>query len=382
MTPSRSRIEVRPVRGNRERDAFIRLPFALYRDDPNWVPPLLIERRRHLSRRHNPYFEHAETEMWLAWRDGRPVGRISAQDCRLFRARHDASTGHFGMLEGENDPAIFDALFEAAADWLRSRGLGRVIGPFSLSINEESGLLVAGFDSPPSVMMGHARPYYAEQLERMGFTPVKDLLAYDYDARPELPRAMRSMVERVGRSGNIVIRPLDKARLDEELRLVMDIFNDAWSDNWGFVPMTQAEVTAMGRDLRFLVEGDYIQLAYFRDEPAAMAVSLPNLNAAIADLGGRLLPFGWTKLLWRVKMRPPVSARIPLMGVRRKHHGTIVGSALAIAVIDAIRAYHTRRGTCRAELSWILEDNAGMRRIIEQIGGRAYKTYRIYGRDI
>src|SRR5690606_30862675 len=134
-----------------------------------------------------------------------PVGRISAQDCRLFRGRHDASTGHFGMLEGENDPALFDALFEAAADWLRSRGLGRVIGPFSLSINEESGLLVAGFASPLSVMMGHARPYYAEQLERMGFTPVKDLLAYDYDARPELPRAMRSMVERVGRSGNIVI---------------------------------------------------------------------------------------------------------------------------------------------------------------------------------
>jgi GNAT superfamily N-acetyltransferase len=375
-------VMVRAVEDRRDLKRFLDLPFAIYRDDPNWVAPLYVERLQHLDRRKNPYFQHAEAQFFLAERDGVPVGRISAQLDRLHLERHHDDAGQFGFIESINDAAVFEALIDAAARWLKQRGMRRMRGPFSLSINDETGLLIDGFDRPPCVMMGHARPYYARHLEALGFGKAKDVIAYDYDATKPLPRLMAGMVEKARRSGELEVRRLSKRHLDRDLRLIMGIFNDAWSHNWGFVPLTQAEVRALGQNLKWLVAEDYVAIASWQGEPAAMAVSLPDVNRAVRDLQGRLLPFGWAKLAWRLLARAPEAVRIPLMGVRKAHQASTVGSALALSVIDQVRKAHVRRGTTRAELSWILEDNEPMRRMIEALGGVPYKTYRIYERAL
>jgi hypothetical protein len=373
-------LTVRPAAGPKDISAFLTVPLPLYAGDKNWVAPLFLERKEHLDPRKNPYFRHAEVQLFLAERDGKAIGRISAQVDRLRLERHRDATGQFGFLEAPDDAQVFSALLDTAAQWLAQRGIKRMQGPFSFSINDETGLLIEGFDRPPAMMMGHARPYYGRRLEAAGFTKAKDVIAYDYDARKPMPRAMAQMVERAKASG-LAIRPFSKKHLERDLAIVIDIFNDAWSGNWGFTPMTREEVAALGRNLKMLVKDDYIPIAEIGGEPVAMAVSLPDINGWIAGLGGRLVPFGWAKLIGHL-LRPPEAVRVPLMGVKRRFHGTPTGAALALGVIDAIRAYHSGRGTYRAELSWILEDNWPMRRIIEGLGGVAYKTYRVYQRDI
>jgi len=375
-------VEVRPVRGKAELARFLEVPFAIYAQDPAWVPPLLLERREHLSPRKNPYFQHAEAELFVAYRGGRPVGRVSAQVDRLRLERYADETGQFGFIEGADEESIFRALIDAAAAWLKARGMRRMQGPFDFSINEQTGLLVSGFETPPRIMMGHAPAYYGKRLEEQRLCKIKDVIAYDYDATNPLPRAMAAMVERAKASGELEIRGLEKKRLARDLDIIMSIFNDAWSRNWGFVPWTEQEIRALGQNLRLLVKEDYVAIAFWRGAPAAMAVSLPDLNLAIGDLKGRLLPLGWAKLAWRVLARPPGAVRMPLMGVLKEHQGSPVGAALSLAVIDRVRAAHAARGVKRAELSWILEDNLAMRRMIEALGGVPYKTYRIYERDL
>ena len=375
-------ISVRPVGGKADLKAFLDLPFGLYRQDPNWVAPLYLERLEHLDPGKNPYFRHAEVALFLAFRGERLVGRISAQACRLRAERFADGTGQFGFLEAEDDPAVFAALFEAASSWLKARGMSRMQGPFNFSINDEMGLLIEGFDTPPSMMMGHALPYYATRLEELGFTKAKDVIAYDFEDPGEIPRTLKAAYDRALANPDIAVRPLDKKRLMRELEIIVAIANDAWSENWGFVPWTQEEMTALGNNLKLLVTGDYIAIAEYKGEPAAMAVSLPNINDWIRGLDGRLLPFGWAKLAWNLMARPPRSVRMPLMGVRKAFHGTAMGGVLGMAALARVRSYHVSRGTMRGELSWILEDNKRMRRMIETFGGRAYKTYRIYEREI
>ena len=363
-------------------DAFVRLPWAIYRDDPAWIPPLLLERREHLDPRKNPFFETAATRFWLALRDGRPVGRISAQVNSAYLARHGDATGHFGMLEAEDDPAVFRALLEAAEDWLKGQGMRRALGPFNLSINEECGLLVEGFQHPPSMLMGHAKPYYAARLEALGYRKAKDLICYHYDAANEMPPAVAHLLGKTARAERLKVRALDFSRYEADLATIMEIFNDAWSDNWGFVPMSQAELLHMAKALKPIVRPQSVAIAELDGKPVAMAIGLPNVNEVIADLDGRLLPFGWMKLLWRLKVKTPKTARVPLMGVRKAYHGSLLGAALAIAVIERIWQGQTAMGVVGGELSWILEDNLAMRRMIEQFGGVAYKTYRIYERGL
>lgn len=374
-------IDVCRVESAADLDAFIDLPYRLYRGDGLWVPPLKFERRRHFSAK-NPYFEHARVALWLARRNGRPVGRLSTQICTLYQERYGAGTGHFGFLEAEDDPQVFDALFAAGHGWLADNGITRVEGPFSFSINDESGLLVDGFDTPPSVMMNHAKPYYADHVMRLGYAKARDLFAYEYGHTTELPRTIAAMIERNKKAGDFVIRPWDMANFDRDLAIAIDIFNDAWQDNWGFVPMTYNEVKSLGDDLKLLVRGNYAAIGLYKGEPAAMAITLPNINEAIADLDGKLLPFGWVKLLWRLKALPPHSVRMPLMGVRKKYQSGLVGSSLAIGVILQVRDYHLSRGTRSSELSWILENNEPVKRLIELLGGRHYKTYRMYETSI
>jgi hypothetical protein len=361
---------------------FLDLPARIHAGDQAFVPPLRLEREMHLDPRKNPFFQGAEVSYWLARRDGRDVGRISAQVNRVHLARHQDGTGHFGFLDAEDDPLVFRRLLAAAEAWLKEYGLIRICGPFSLSINDESGLLIDGFATPPMVMMGHARPYYAPRLEENGYRKVQDLLAYAYGLDREPSATVTAFIRKAAAHPGVLFRDLDPRRFAEEIARVVAIFNDAWADNWGFLPFSEDEMRYLARSIKPLLAPHDVAIAEIHGTPVAMAVCLPNINEAIADLGGRLWPLGWAKLLWRVKVKGLATARVPLMGVLRRYQATPLGSALAVGVIDRIRASHRARGVRFAELSWILESNRPIRGLIEKIGGHVYKTYRIYGKAL
>ena len=383
MTPTTevsANLRILSVAGKADLDQFIRVPELIFKADPHWIAPLRLERHMHLSTKHNPYFQHAKWQAWIAWRGERPVGRISAQIDTLHLELHADATGFFGMLDAEDNAETFAALISTAEQWLSKQGIRRVRGPFNLSINEEMGLLIEGFTTPPVFMMSHALPYYREHIEQCGYHKAVDALAYLIAPNFEAPPVMRKLVSAA--SDRVRVRNLDRSRFNEEISLLRDIFNDAWAENWGFVPFTEAEFQELGKNLKFLLDDEYIQIAEVDGEAAAFIIGMPNINEAIRDLGGKLFPFGWLKLLWRLKIRRPSSGRVPLMGVRQKFQRTRLGPGLAFLIIDAIRAELHKRGAHKLELSWILEGNAGMRNIIESIGGIAYKRYRVYERQL
>ena len=375
-----SPLRIVPVSDKADLAKFIRLPATIFKDDPQWIPPLFLERKIHLSPKHNPYFQHAKSQSWLAWRGDVAVGRISAQVDQMHLAQHHDATGFFGMLDAEDNQETFAALMTTAEQWLAEQGMRRVRGPFNLSINEETGLLIDGFADPPVFMMSHSLPYYREHIEQCGYHKAADTLAYlinpNFVAPPVMQRLLKMASERV------TVRTLDRSRFDEEIMLLRDIFNDAWSENWGFVPFTEAEFKELGQNLKFLLHDEYIQIAEVDGEAAGFIIGMPNINEAIRDLKGKLFPFGWLKLIWRLKIKGPASGRVPLMGVRKKFQKTRLGPGLAFLIIEEVRNELHKRGAHRLELSWILEDNAGMRNIIESIGGTAYKRYRVYEREL
>ncbi|MGD2023703.1 MAG: N-acetyltransferase [Desulfobacterales bacterium] len=372
-------LHVSPVNDRQKMRQFIRLPWSIYADDPAWVPPLMLERKEHLSP-HNPYFEHARYQSWIADRNGTAVGRISAQIDQLHIDQGREYEGFFGMIEAEDNAETFGALLNTAETWLVNHGMQRVLGPYSLSINQEPGLLVDGFDTPPYLMMGHARPYYAPHIENYGFKKAKDLLAYIIDGDFKASPAMQAITRRA--EGRVRIRSLRKSHFDADLKIIGDIFNDAWSQNWGFIPFTKKEFEQIGKNFKLLVDYELIKIAEVDGIPAAMLVVAPNLNEAIRDLNGRLLPFGWLKLLWRLKVRFPQTARIPFMGVRRQYQDSLLGAALAFMMIQDAQVQAIKRGIRKVEMSFILEDNMGMRNIIESISGIVHKRYRVYSKDL
>jgi ribosomal protein S18 acetylase RimI-like enzyme len=372
-------VTVRPVTSHREMGVFIDIPWRMYADDPMWVPPLRLERRLHFSR-FNPFFKHGEWQAWIAYRNNQPVGRISAQIDQLHRQRYGADTGHFGLLEGIDDTEVFAALVRTAEEWLAVRHTRHVSGPFNLSINQECGILVEGFDTPPMVMMPHSRAWYGKLLEEQGYQPLKDLLAYWVETDHKMPRLMSTVIERFSRQ--VRLRMLRRDKFGEEMEILRDIFNDAWSENWGFVPFTQAEFAELGSSLRLLVPDEFIQIAEVDGRPAAFMVGLPNLNEIFAELNGSLFPFGWIRMIKYLKSRGVRTGRIPLMGVRKQFQSSPIGMALAIMVIDAPRQAGLSRGIQAVELSWILEDNKAMRAILDYLGCRQYKRYRIFGKTL
>jgi hypothetical protein len=370
-------VEVVAVKSPAEMDRFIRLPFALYASDPNWVPPLLLEREEALSPKKNPYFQHAEAKFWLARQDGRDVGRISAQIDRLVK---DPEVGHFGMIAAEDRPEVFAALFAAAEGWLRERGKKRVLGPFNLSINEETGLLVDGFDTPPMLLMGHDARYTGPRIEALGYVKAKDVIAYIRDTESELPSTVQRFIAR-RLPGTMKVRNLDTRRYKEEFDTVTEIFNDAWSQNWGFIPFTEAEIAHMAKSLKPLIDPKCVVIVELNGRAIGFGIALPNLNELIADFKGKLIPFNWLKLLWRMK-RGARTARVPLMGVRRSFNGGLIGGLAPLLIIDSIRKALRDKGVRQVEMSWILENNRPMRHMIEQLGGVAYKTYRVYEKPL
>ncbi|SCX39490.1 N-acetyltransferase [Nitrosospira sp. Nsp1] len=377
--PARQTVTAHPVKSRNDIGVFIDVPWRIYADDPMWVPPLRLERRFHFSR-FNPFFKHGEWQAWIAYRDNQPVGRISAQIDQLHRQRYGPETGHFGLFECIDDAEVATVLVRAAEEWLAARHTRHVTGPFNLSINQECGVLVDGFDTPPMVMMPHSRRWYGRLLEERGYQPVKDMLAYWVEVDFKVPRLMSALIAKF--SDQVRLRPLRRDRFNEEMEILRDIFNDAWSENWGFVPFTKAEFAELGTSLRLLVPDDCIQIAEVDGVPSAFMVALPNLNEIFAELDGSLFPFGWVKLS-RIKSRGAVrTGRIPLMGVRKQFHNTPLGMALAFMVIDAPKKLARAVGVEAVELSWVLEDNKPMRAVLDSLGCRQYKRYRIYGKTL
>lgn len=378
-TPS-SELQIEAVSSPASLKDFIAVPWELYSDDPHWIPPLLFEIKQRLDVNKNPFFAHAHWQAWIARRGGKLVGRISAQVDQLHQERYGDKTGYFGMIEFEDNPETSAALFQAAENWLREQGMAGVCGPFNLSINEEVGLLVEGFDTPPCVMMGHSLPYVGPLVEAAGYQKVQDLLAYDLKPDFQAPKVMTSLARRV--SNKVSVRPLNRKQLTQELEIIRDIFNDAWSENWGYVPWTDAEFKDIGELISLLLDDDLIQIAELDGYPVAFVVVMPNINEAVRDLNGRLFPFGWMKLLWRLKVRFPKTARVPLLGVRKEFHHTRLGPTLAFMVTEAVKNPLIKRGVTNVELSWILESNDGMRNITEAITAKVYKRYRMYEKHL
>lgn len=372
-------VVVRPVMSYRDMGKFIDVPWHIYANDPMWVPPLRLERRFHFSR-FNPFFKHGEWQAWVAYQNGQTVGRISAQIDSLHQERYGKDSGHFGLFECIDDAEVCAALILHAEAWLASRQIRHVSGPFNLSINQECGILVDGFDTPPVIMMPHSPRWYDRLLEEQGYQPVKDLFAYKIRVDFEIPRVMQLLINRF--SSKIKLRTLQRHRFDEEMEMLRDIFNDAWSENWGFIPFTREEFAELGSSLRLLLPDEFIQIAEVDGTPAAFMVGLPNLNEVLTELNGSLLPFGWLKLIKRIRNHQIRTGRIPLMGVRKQFHNTPLGLALACLVIDAPRQAGIARGIQEVEMSWILEDNISMRNILDSIGSEQYKRYRIYGKTL
>jgi hypothetical protein len=374
----RQELRLEPVSGRAGLRAFVGLTRTVFAGDPCWVQPLTFERLDHLDQRKNPFLREIDVQYWTAWRGATPVGRVSAQVNRRHLERHGDATGHFGFLDAVDDREVFDALLTTAEGWLRERGMRRTAGPFNLSINDECGLLVDGFERPPNMMMGHARPYYRERVEAQGYAKAKDLLAYDFDVAGPWPEAAQRLLARLHATPGVRIRPLDMRRYRDEIATICRIFNDAWADNWGFIPFGEVEAAYLAKSIRPLVDAGSFAVGELDGEPVAMTVTLPNLNEAIAGLDGRLLPLGWSRLLWRVKVRGLQTGRMPLMGVVKRLQHTGKGAALALGVIDAVKRHHQARGYRRAELSWVLEDNRSIKAVIQAVGGVPYKRYRIF----
>jgi GNAT superfamily N-acetyltransferase len=316
----------------------------------------------------------------LARRNGRTVGRISAQIDHEHNGYHHERTGFFGFLECENDLAIASSLLDAAELWLRDRGMDRIRGPLNFSVNGELGFLVEGFDSPPQILMPYTHAYYLGLVEASGYAKVQNLYAWRWDRQP-VPEGPAHMVRDLRSRSEVRVRIADMKRFDEEISTILQIYNEAWSENWGFVPATEEEARQMSRDLKFIADPHLVPFVEVDGKAAAFALAVPNLNEAIYDLDGRLFPFGFLKLLWRLKVRRPRNGRLLLLGVRKEFR-TRRYAGLAYLLCDEIYRRATQRGYEWAEFSWTLEDNPLINSLITKIGCRHYKTYRIYEKPL
>ena len=375
-------VTIRPVGDAADRKAFVDVAYALNRGDPNWVPPLKTEVHGLIDPRTNPWFEHAEARFFIAERDGEPVGRISAQVDELVLRHMGPGIGQWGMFEAA-DAEVAAELIHRAEAWLRGRDMTRSMGPFSLSIWDEPGLLIKGHDHPPMVMMGHNKPEYEAWVEAAGYVKAKDLFTYDLEVTAPFPPIVERIVQAGEKNPRIRIRRTVKKNFEAEARLLLGILNDAWSDNWGFVPLTEAEIAYAGKKLKPIVLEDMILVAEYDGEPVAFMMALPDINQFLRDLDGSLFPFGWAKLLWRLRRMRPAGGRVPLMGVVKRLHSTRLASQLAFMMIERIRHAGTGHyGISRAEVGWILEDNGPMISIAEAIESDINRIYRIYEKPL
>lgn len=382
-----SALAVRPVADRRDRRDFIELAYRLNAADPHWVPPLRSEVAGMIDPKKNGWFSHAEAQLFLAERDGRVVGRISAHIDLLALEQppeqgFGPGTGFWGLLEAE-DANTVRALINAAEGWLKAKGMTRALGPVSLSIWEEPGLLIVGHDHSPTVMMGHHRPEYRGWIEAAGYLPVKQLHTYALNIENGFPPLINRIVALGEKNPRIRIREVDKSRFEQEAAIILAILNDAWAENWGFVPLTPPEIADVGKKLKPIVFNDLIRIAELDGEPVAFMITLPDLNVAIKPLNGNLLPFGWAKLLLWLRKPRAETMRVPLMGVVKRLQGSRMASQLAFMMIEYIRrSAIANYGAKRGEIGWILDDNQGMVAIADAIESKINRVYQIYARPL
>lgn len=369
-------VEIKPARTKREIKAFIRFPFDLYRSEPLWVAPLNSERRKMLDRSSNPFFEHAEAEYLTAWRDGRMVGRMSAHVDNNLNEFQDNRWGLFGFFECEEDQEAADALLKAGAEWLKERGRDRMIGPMSFTTNDECGILVDGFDKPPSILTDWTMPYYPKLLEASGFVKAMDTFMWSLrvDQRDSVHPAIWQMADEVKTKYGITVRPMRTNDLEREVERFLEVYDEAWEKNWGFVPLNHAEARHYAKALKPILDDNWAFIAEHDEsgEVVGASLTLPDFNQVLVKLNGRLLPFGWIKALWLTRKIDRV--RVFALGVKRDWQHTGIAAKMYALHFDSAE----RTPQSWGETGWILESNVPMNRAMQGMGGEITRRYRIY----
>jgi ribosomal protein S18 acetylase RimI-like enzyme len=373
-------IEITEVATRPERDAFIKFPWQIYRDDPAWVPPLLLERKEFLDRTKHPFFEHGDAALFLARSGAKIVGRIMASDDPNYNGLHHSNVGCFGLFECVNDPAVAAALFESAANWLRAKGRSEIMGPIDYSTNYVCGLLVEGFEFPPTLLTSHNPPYYAALIEGLGFAKVMDFYAWWFSEPERAVARLRRLAAALKKRHSATIRSGNLKDLRAESRRLREIYNEAWKDNWGFVPFTENEFEFMTRELKQLVVPEFTLIAEIGDEPVGFILCLPDINVALKKINGRLtsygLPIGLAKLLYYKSRIQTV--RLIALGIKPGYRRGGIAEMLVLQIIEEAMI---KRGFS-GETSMTLENNHLMNRFLAAIGAQRYKTYRIYRRAL
>lgn len=369
-------IEIIPVKTSKQKKLFLDFEWKVNKNTPNWISPLYIERKKVLNTKKNPFYQHSEIELFLAFKNGRLSGRIAAITNENYNKFHNDRAGFWGFFDAFNDQEVANALFNAAANWLKARGRDQMFGPLNPSSNDECGMLIEGFDAPPFISMTHNADYYPKLAEGFGLLKAKDLYAWfiaTKDANDNISEKMIRVSEKIMKRGNITLRNVVLKNLKTEIKLIKEIYNDAWSNNWGFVPFTEAEIDNVAADLKQILDEKMLLIAEKNGKPIGFSVTIPNVNEVLAKIPtGRLLPTGIFKLISGVKKIK--SLRVIILGVKKEHNLIGLGS---IFYVESIRRAY-KSGYKSAEMSWILEDNLSMNQAIESIGSKRYKTYRIY----
>ena len=369
---SRDHLIVECARGRKALRQFTMLPWVIYRKDPHWVAPLIGEQKDLFHRNTNPFFKHARVEFFLAKRGRCPVGRITAIINDNHNAFHKDKIGFFGFFECFDDNEAAHGLLSAARDWLREHGMDTMRGPMNYSTNEECALLIDGFDSSPVIMMTYNPRYYVDFMDSFGLKKGRDLLAFTMKKDDAPSEDLQSTLEKIRKRAGITIRPLNMKDFRNEIQRVKDVYNSAWSRNWGFVPMTDEEINHMANQLKKIIDPDIVFFAEINDRPIGFSLALPDINQALKRINGRLFPFGLFKLLWHAKKIDGV--RVPILGVVHEYQNKGIAAMFGVETFKA----GTQKGYVRGEMSWILEDNDLMIRALERMGAKVYKTYRIY----
>ena len=371
-------LTIRPVETKTDRKAFVDFAWEVYKDDPAWIPPLKDEVHGLITPGKNPWFEHGRAQLWMAERGGKVVGRISAQVDDLVQEHMGKGIGQWGFFDALDGEASA-ALIATAEAWLRKQGMTSALGPISLSIWDEPGLEIEGFSEPPTAMMGHHRPEYEAWVEAAGYAKAKDLLTYEVNIEHWEDPMINRLIAMGERNPHIRIRMVDKSKFNDEARLILNLLNDAWSSNWGYVPLTESEIAYAGKKLKPIIFNELVRIAEVDGEPVAFMLTIPDINELMKDLNGELFPFNWIKLLWRLRKPRTRRLRVPLMGVAKKLHHSRMASQLAFMMIeftrrDAVSKY----GASVGEFGWILEDNKGMLSIAQLPSAKVNHRYRIY----
>jgi GNAT superfamily N-acetyltransferase len=369
------KVNLIPVQTKSDLMEFIKLPWHIYKKDSYWVPPLIVERKEFLDRRKNPFFKHAEVVFFLAKKNGETVGKIAGIVNHNHIKFHQEKAGFFGLFECVKDYEIAKALLDTVRDWLKSKGMEIMRGPANFSSNEEWGFLVKGFDSRPVIMMTYNPPYYLDFMERYGMVKAKDLYAYFVDESLPTPQRVVRMADNIKKRENVKIRSVNMRKFRNEVERIKQIYNSAWSKNWGFIPMTDEEFDHLAKNLKQIVDPHMVFIAEVDNKPAGFSLALPDLNQVLARLNGRLFPFGILKLLWHTKIRNKIDGvRIITMGVIPEFQKRGIDTVFYVETFNV----GVKRGYKWAEMSWVLEDNTLMNRVLKLLGAELYKKYRIY----